>query len=117
MAGHRVIDLEGLLDSIGREEGLAGQLLDRTAQDLPSRMEELREALDQGDPQAVHRIAHALKGMLASIRAEEASERARRVDDAARNGDIGTARAGLPALEEASGQLLAAIRSRLRGAE
>ncbi len=116
MPENRVLDLEGLLDNIGRDEELAGQLLDRTARDLPSRMGQLRDALEQGDPQAVHRVAHAMKGTLASIRADEASACARRVDDAARDGDIGMARAGFPALEGATERLLAAIRSRRRGA-
>ncbi len=111
-----VIDLEGLLDNIGRDEGLAGQLLERTAQDLPSRMEALRHALEQGDPQDVHRISHPVKGKLGAIRAEEASERARQLDDAARRGDIEAARAWLPALEAAAERLLAAIRDRSRGA-
>ncbi|MCC3750814.1 MAG: Hpt domain-containing protein [Halorhodospira halophila] len=112
MSDHPVIDLEELLDNLGRDEQLADMLLERMQEDLPSRLAALREALEQGDPQAVHAISHPVKGALASVRAVEARECARRLDDAARTGDLQTAWGCLPELERAAERLEAAIDAR-----
>ncbi|MFW6380253.1 MAG: Hpt domain-containing protein [Halorhodospira sp.] len=114
MSQQTVIDLEELLDNLGRDEYLVDQLLGRMAQDLPARLEALRDAFAQADPQAVHQISHPIKGSLASVRALEARERAQRLDDAARSGDLEAARAELPGVEAAAERLLAHIHERLR---
>ena len=112
MSDHPVIDLEELLDNLGRDEQLADMLLERMREDLPNRLTALREALDRGDAPAVHAVSHPIKGALASVRAVEARECARRLDDAARTGDLQTARDCLPELERAAERLEAAIAAR-----
>ncbi|ABM62934.1 Hpt domain-containing protein [Halorhodospira halophila] len=112
MSDRPVIDLEELLDNIGRDEQLADMLLERIQQDLPVRLATLRDALDRGDPEAAHQVSHPIKGALASVRAVEARECARNLDDAARTGDLATARACLPGLEQAAERLEAAIKAR-----
>ncbi len=113
MTTEEVLDLEGLVEGAGGDEALARRLLARFQQDFPARLEQLRAALAAGDTEAAHRCAHSLKGSLATIRAHQAQEIARRLDEAARQGALAAARGELPALEAAAERLGAAIRERL----
>lgn len=113
MSNAPIVDLQQLLDNVGGDEQLADMLLARMRQDVPRRMNELRTALDSGDAEAAHRSSHPLKGGLGSIRAFESHSLIQVVDDAARVGDIDTAREKLPELEEALQRLDGYIQERL----
>lgn len=91
-----VIDVAGLLANLGDDRELAVQLLTQLGTDLDSRAEQLRRTLEEGEPDAVHQLAHALKGALSSACANDARERVRQLDDAARQGDLAGARAVWP---------------------
>ncbi len=112
-----VLDLDELLDNVGGDRQLADMLLQRMGEDVPQRLAALRSALDAGDAQRAHEVGHALKGALASIRAKEAREAARALDDAVREGDIAAARSGFQELETATQRLQAAIEARCSGSE
>ncbi|MCG5529472.1 Hpt domain-containing protein [Halorhodospira halochloris] len=105
MAEEPIVDMQQLLDNVGGDENLANMLLARMRQDMPQRMAEIRAALANGDCAAAHASTHPLKGGLASIRASEAQSVARLIDDAARDGDLETARSLMSQLEEAIDRL------------
>ncbi|MBK1734668.1 hypothetical protein CKO15_05075 [Halorhodospira abdelmalekii] len=108
-----VLDLQQLLANVGGDEALADLLLARMREDLPVRLTQLREALERADAEVAHQASHPLKGALTSVRALEAGELARQIDDAARDGDLETAAAVLPQLEQAAGRLQQYIDQRL----
>lgn len=108
-AGTPVIDTDALLANLGGDRGLAEQLLGQLGRDVGERAAQLRDALDGGSVDEVHRIAHALKGALASGCALRARDCVQSVDDAARQGDLEGARAMYPRAEEALVELQSAL--------
>lgn len=112
MAEEPIVDLQQLLDNVGGDEQLADMLLGRMRQDMPKRMADLRAALECGEADAAHHSSHPLKGGLASIRAYESQGVVKIIDDAARVGDLDTARQQMPQLEEAIDRLDEFIKQR-----
>ncbi len=78
---------------------LAAELITIFTEDCPKMLARLRAALDSSDPDATHRAAHDLKGLLGNYAAPSAHTSATRLDRAARAGDIEQARGLLPSLQ------------------
>ena len=70
------------------------ELLDDFLAGTPGQLDALGAALDGGDLETARRVAHTLKSTAATFGATELSEACRRVEAAARDGDLETARRG-----------------------
>ncbi len=72
-SGHsQVIDIVSILQSVGGDRTLLRELGQLFLLHVPRQREALREALQQGLPEAVERAAHALRGSMATFRAHDA---------------------------------------------
>jgi len=87
-----VFDWRGFLARLMGDEELAGEVLESFLQDLPTRLEALRLLVEAGDPQAVAREAHTIKGAAANVGAESLRQAAAQVETAGRAGDMEAAR-------------------------
>ena len=93
----------------GDDAELLAQIVEIYVAETPPLIEHLAAALDAGDPEKVFRTAHTIKGSSANLSAGDATAAAKAVELAARAGDLTGARAGMPALERALAELLAAL--------
>jgi signal transduction histidine kinase/DNA-binding response OmpR family regulator/HPt (histidine-containing phosphotransfer) domain-containing protein len=79
----------------------------------PAILAELRDAVARGDPDAVRRGAHTIKGTSATLGARDLSEKCRRLEEQARLGEVGDAAAALAEIEEAWRAAEAALRTEI----
>jgi two-component system sensor histidine kinase/response regulator len=90
-----ILDREVLatLKELGGEDdpGLFIELVNLFLEDTPERIRLLNEALDQGDPLALERAAHALKSSAANLGAMSLSTLFRDLETAGRQKDLGKA--------------------------
>ena len=98
-----------LLDRMGGNEKLFGEVVDLLAAEAPKALSGLRDALARGDAEAVREGAHKLRGMIANFGAEAAVTSAGRLEDAGRLADLGEAPALLAGLESAVEHTLGAL--------
>lgn len=98
MEGKRVLDYPELVDRIGGDEEFARELLSEFVSSLPNEIEELGAILQSGDFEGIVLKAHTLKGSAANLSAKGLSEAAKVIEQAGRERDLGTARAGAPTL-------------------
>jgi two-component system, sensor histidine kinase and response regulator len=85
-----------------QEEGepdLLAELVEVFEQDVPPRLETLREAVENGAAGTVERTAHTLKGSAGNLGAAKMAETARLLQDAGRAGDLSAVPALLQRLD------------------
>jgi CheY-like chemotaxis protein len=102
---------ETIMSELGLEYDEYLEILTGSVDETGARLEELRQALDAQDGEAVHRIAHSIKGSSLNLRLKELAEPATRIDSKAKEGNLYGASADF-------GELLAAheaLRLRLSG--
>ena len=87
-----------LLDRIGKSRELLEEVTGMYTDERPALLDQLQEAIDAGDAEALHRKAHRLKGAFGSLAAEKAFAVASRIVDCARSGDLAGAREELELL-------------------
>jgi len=80
------------------EPDVLAQVLNLFLQETPKRIDRLKAACREGDPDEVHRTAHSLKGSVGNIGARAMFSVCRDLDDHARAGDL-----------TKSGELMAAL--------
>jgi two-component system, sensor histidine kinase and response regulator len=68
----KTLDGEELLSRVDGDRALLGELAGIFREDYPKHIQTLRSALAESDSEAVHRIGHLLKGMLANLAAPRA---------------------------------------------
>jgi CheY-like chemotaxis protein/HPt (histidine-containing phosphotransfer) domain-containing protein len=110
-----ILDREEMDRRVGGDYGLLGELLVLFAEESPRLLGEIQVGLAEGDLPTVHRAAHSLKGMIATLGGKPAQEEACRLEQLARAGEAGSAREALPALEQALRRFQAALTSLLMG--
>jgi two-component system sensor histidine kinase/response regulator len=85
-----------------QNKALMSELVDIFREDTPAMLESIRANLDAGDAQELHKVSHGLKGQIGNYFADGALEAARKFDEAAKRGDLKSAR-------RLHGQLLAKV--------
>jgi PAS domain S-box-containing protein len=95
-----VLDPRAFLDRILGDVELARTLATLFAEDAREQCAQLKELLDQGDAQGASRVAHKLKGAAGSVCAYSLQSLSKRLEGSLAAGDLGTARALFPVLEE-----------------
>ncbi|MFN3648771.1 MAG: PAS domain S-box protein [Armatimonadota bacterium] len=99
-AGESVLDYTSLMDHLDGDLDLFHELVGLYREECPVLLEEIDEALRSGDAEKLERAAHAAKGMLASLHAQEAAEAAYALEQLGRAGTVDGAGALLPNLRE-----------------
>ena len=89
-------------------------LVDAYLRDGETRMRNMREAADRGDGAEVGKLAHSLKSSSANLGAMPLANRARQVEEAARNGTLANPADSVAALEKLYANAAAALKQRYK---
>ena len=92
------------------EPDVLAEVLKLFLQEVPPRIERLRNAWQGGNIQEVHRAAHSLKGSAGNIGARRLYEVSRQLDDISKSGDLAAAAPLVDALGVEFGKVEIAIR-------
>ena len=114
MAGDHTTDLfnrESLLERLGGDTGLLGEVFELFLEDGPRMVRVVREASERGDASSLERAAHSLKGALLNLSADPVAELARVLEERGRSGSLEGSEGDLRKLEEAFEKLEAVLRS------
>ncbi|HEX6735406.1 MAG TPA: Hpt domain-containing protein [Azonexus sp.] len=103
MADAFVLNRGNILERLGGDEEIFAMMLDMYLQDLEANCASLDAALATGQPAAVQREAHTVKGLLATFSDESGAAAAYAVERQAKAGEM----AGLA-------EAIAAVQARLR---
>jgi two-component system sensor histidine kinase/response regulator len=106
--GHS-LDRELALSRVGGDADLLKEIAELFVEDYPRVLEELHQAIESGDAQAVERTAHGLKGSVSTFGARAAMEAARTLENLGRARQVEELNEVLRTLETA----LAALRPEL----
>jgi len=87
-------------------------LVDAYLRDGETRIRNMREAADRGDSTEVGKLAHSLKSSSANLGAIPLANRARQVEEAARNGTLANPADSVAALEKLYANAAAALKQR-----
>ena len=98
-----------VLERLGGDEELFGELCEIFFRESPKLLKTLREAIERGDADAVHRAAHSLKGEASYLGGGMATQTARQLEEMAGRRDLSRASELLAALERELEGLLHAI--------
>jgi two-component system sensor histidine kinase/response regulator len=102
---------ETVLEELGLEYDEYMEILSDSIDDTGRKIEELRNALDARDVEAVHRAAHAIKGSSLNLRLKELADPATRLSSKSKEGSLDGAPADFDKLLAAHG----ALRAKLEG--
>jgi two-component system, sensor histidine kinase and response regulator len=97
--GKAVVNLSGLLESVGGNRELLDEMLAIFSEDSPKLMSEIALAIGNQDPDGLRIAAHSLKSMVAGLGASSAVEAALRLENMGRSLDMAYAREALVILE------------------
>lgn len=89
-----------MLQSSGGGTDLVTELVELFVGDVPARLDALAGAIANGDPEALVRAAHSLKGSSATMGAVGMAELCRRLETHGRAGDVTSAAPVLALLQE-----------------
>ncbi len=98
-----------LLDRVGGDRALLREVVRLFFETYPASLAELREAAARRDGEAVHRLAHTFKGMVAHFGAQAAAEAALRLEVMGQTGDLTGAEEACTALSAALERLRPAL--------
>ncbi len=98
------------LDRLGGDEELLRELCQIFLEESPKLVRKLRQAVVDGNPEAVMRAAHSLKGELSYLGAGSASQIARRLEDMGDDKDLSQAVETLASLERELAHLHSAMK-------
>lgn len=118
MSGLPILDAQPLRDllELGAEDGLVQELIALYREDVPPRMEALREGLAAEDLPRMLTEAHQLKGALGNLGLVRFADMANRIETEARGGRLVEGPALVAALPAAYEEGLVAFREAFPGA-
>src|SRR5688572_30214330 len=93
------VDKAVVLDRLGGDETLLREITEIFLEEYPTLLEEIRAAVQAGDPGRLERSAHTLKGSVANFGAAQATRTAYRLEQIGREQHLDEAPAALRALE------------------
>jgi len=96
----RVLDRKGLVDRLGGNRDLSGEILDIFTRDFPVRLDKLERALDRNEADEIQRQIHTIKGASANVGAERIRDVATEMEGACAQGDLRACRRKLRELKE-----------------
>ena len=84
-----VVDFTSLRDRLLGDDHLVGRMVDRFIEDVPERIQALREAIEKGDLRLVRRQAHTIKGAAGNLCARSLHQIAVQVEQTSQEGNLG----------------------------
>ena len=96
---NEIVDRAVVLDRVGGDEALLREITEIFLAEYPTLLEEIRAAVQAGDPSRLERSAHTLKGSVANFGAAQATRTAYRLERIGREQHLDEAPAALSALE------------------
>lgn len=109
MAKEPTLLLEELLNRIGGDREFAMELLSEWVDGLTRDLSELGQAIEKKDLDSLRHKAHSMRGSALNLSAKEFARLAGLCEMAGRDGDLESARATLPLLNEEAETLLSII--------
>ncbi len=103
------LDVENALNRFSRDRNFYYNLLGDFVHSLPTRLEEMRAALEGEDFQSLSNLAHNLKGVSANFSAFQLAQLAADLDLCCRDGDLPKAQLLVPQIETAVERVKAVI--------
>jgi CheY-like chemotaxis protein len=103
--------LARLAESMGGDDAFVAELIEQFVTDSPTLVAGARKGLETGDAEEVRRAAHTLKSNAATMGANELADRSRRLELAAKAGELEGGAASLDAVAEELERVHAALRS------
>jgi HPt (histidine-containing phosphotransfer) domain-containing protein len=79
--GKAIFDREVMLERLGGDDQLLDEVLNVFLEEAPDMMADLRGAVTGGDPSALERSAHSIKGALLNISADSPADLASRLEE------------------------------------
>jgi CheY-like chemotaxis protein/HPt (histidine-containing phosphotransfer) domain-containing protein len=107
----QAFDRDEALRNVGGSSAVLTEMIELFATECPKQMAGIAAAHESGDPHAVMRAAHTLKGSLALFAAEAAAAAARRIEMMARDGNLEEYPEAWAELERHVGEVLQALRA------
>ena len=104
------LDPERVIRACGRQAALVRKIVDTFLDKAPEQLQEVREALEGGEPETIRRAAHKLKGAAANLGAAPLAQLASDLEAAARAGRIETCIGACDGLVKAFETLVAAVK-------
>jgi len=108
---HESLNIQGALENLGGDRELYVEVVEVFSKNLPTQLDQLRQACSQHDAHQLSAIAHSLKGSAANIGAEATRHLATQIEDLARDGDATKAMALVPAMESCLAELRESIKA------
>lgn len=105
----RAFDRRAVLEQADGDEQFVAEVIGLFLDDAPSRIAEIREAVQESDAKRLAAAAHALKGSAGCLSAGPAMAAAFRLEEIGKCGDLSDAVAGLTDLEQELRGLVAAL--------
>ena len=99
-SAEQVVDKAQILDRMGGDKELIREVVALFLDDYPKLLEQMREAIRQGDAKGLQKLAHALKGAVGNFSAESALQAALDLEVMAKTGDISQATSAFVVLEK-----------------
>jgi CheY-like chemotaxis protein len=93
------IEMESALQRLGGNEKLYRKILLKFREGHTGSVEQIYQALDAGDIETAHRIAHTMKGLAGNLGADALQSAAENVDREFKAADLESVKALLPAME------------------
>jgi HPt (histidine-containing phosphotransfer) domain-containing protein len=84
----QLLDSTEILDRVGGDVDFLEEIAALFAEDCPKLLAEIRSAITAGNPGALERAAHTLKGSVANFGAQPARDAAFRLEMLGRSGDL-----------------------------
>jgi HPt (histidine-containing phosphotransfer) domain-containing protein len=94
------LNKHAVLDRIGGDESLLGEIAIIFLQEYPELMSEIRAAIASGDAARLERSAHSLKGAVSNFCVQSATQAAFQLETMGRRGELQSAPGALRALEQ-----------------
>ena len=106
-----VFDREGLIERLGGDTELVDEIVQIFLESANDMMTTVESAVADGEAHRVERSAHSLKGALLNISADPVAERAQRLEQAGRSGELELCSQLLDELKQEYDLLLQFLRS------
>ncbi len=88
----KVFDAQRLDLLFGRDRSMVDEIVEIILADYPVTVTKLEQAIDSGDIEEIRNTSHTLKGSLGNVGGNQPSKTARYINEAAKQGDVGTCR-------------------------
>ena len=107
----RVFDPARMIELTDGDLALIEELVGVFLEDTPRRVNDLKQALEEGDAETAIREAHSIKGTAGNMGCTELQQLTLEIEKDVRGGDLDGGRAKMPALTEAYARLEAELRA------